>query len=371
MKIGIDIRTAIGKKAGIGAYTEYLVLGLSEIDRNNKYVLYTSKPVEWELGDNFEQIIWDDSTFWGKLTWQLRLWLEVTILGKVDVFLSTNSVILALLSVPRRNVVLTIHDMVPFLMRETTQSRVRFWFMYLPLAAKFAKAIIVPSEATRDDVIKHLGISRDKIFLTWEGAIIPKGKFKKGDIEKVKKKFGIQGEYFLFISTLEPRKNIPNLIRAFSKFSKDYKKDIKLVIGGKKGWLYDEIFQVVQEENVENKVIFTDYVPDEDMEALHKGAIAYVNIPLMEGFGLSQLVAMTWEVPVLTSNMSSIPEVVGDAAITVDPNDISLIAKKMLELAEDEELRAGLKERGLKQASKFSWQKTAKLTLNVLEKECS
>ena len=369
MKIGIDIRSAIGQKSGVGYYTKSLVEALASIDDGNQYFLYTSERVDWGLGSNFHQIVRSDTGFVKKWNWMFSLIIECFLLGKVDVFFSPHSLSIATLSLFRRNVVLTIHDLVPVVMRETTSRNVRLFFRQLPWAVHLAKAILVPSQATKDDLLRLYKISKEKVFLTPEAAHDwCFEKTTKKEIKRVKKKFDLPEKYFLFVSTLEPRKNIPNLIRAFSKFSQTDKQGVKLVLGGKKGWLYDEIFKVVKEEQLENKIIFTDYIPDEDMLPLYKGATAFTFVPLMEGFGLTPLEAMATGIPVLTSNCSSLAEVAGDAALQAGPNDVDDIAQNMRKLAEDKILRKNLIRKGLVQVRKFSWQRTAKLTLSALER---
>lgn len=369
MTIGIDIRSAIGNKSGIGYYTMSLVTHLSKIDKKNQYFIYTSEKVDWNLGENFTQIIRSEKGFLNKFIWIMRLSLECFVGNKVDVFFSPNSLTLASLSFLRRNVVLTVHDLVPVVMKQTASKNVRFFFQQLPVALYFAKAILVPSIATKNDLFRLFKIPENKVFFTPEAAHDwCYGQTSKSEITRVKGNFNLPENYFLFVSTLEPRKNIPNLIRAFSIFSKTDKQNFKLVIGGKKGWLYDEIFDVVKEEKVEDGVIFTDYIADEDMLPLYKGATAFTFVPFMEGFGLTPLEAMATGIPVLTSNCSSLPEVTGDAALLADPNNVDDIAQNMKKLANDENLRKVLIKKGNEQVKKFSCDESAKLTLEVLEK---
>lgn len=368
MKIGIDINSAIGKKAGIGYYTESLVKALSKIDQQNEYFLYTPEKVNWELGDNFHQIVLSKDSLFNKLFWFLRLFIDTQISNVVDVFLTPNSLPIATLSFLKRNVVLSIMDIVPYKMSRTSELKVRLLFMQLPFALKMSKRILAISNATKNDLISELNIPEDKITVTHLAA--HDWCFEettKTEIERVKEMYKLPEKYFLFVSTLEPRKNIPNLIRGFAKFVENDKQGFKLVIGGKKGWLYDEIFEVVKEETVEDKIIFTDYLPDEDMLPLYKGATAFTFVPFMEGFGLTPLEAMAAGLPVMTSNTSSLPEVVGDAAIKVNPNNVDEISKGMRELAENDSLRNELRKKSKIQVKKFDWKNTAKLTLDVLE----
>jgi glycosyltransferase involved in cell wall biosynthesis len=191
----------------------------------------------------------------------------------------------------------------------------------------------------------------------------------EGVIEAVKARYGIAGDYALFVGTLQPRKNLIRLIEAFSNFRFPIS-DFRLVIAGKKGWLYQEIFRWVEELGLEKKVVFTGYVPEGDLPVLLSGARLFVFPSLYEGFGLPVLEAMACGTPVVCSNASSLPEVAGDAAVLVDPQDVEGLAAAMERVLGDEELRAELIVRGFEQARKFSWERCARETLDVLESVC-
>ncbi len=369
MNIGIDIKSAVGNKAGIGYYTKSLVQALSAIDKENNYFLFSTADIDWHLGENFKTIVYPYSGLINKLLWHLKTLWMVQFSNKIDVFFSPNSLTIPMLSFFKRNNVLSVMDLVPYKMSKTAELKVRLLFAQMPLALKMSKSLVAISEATKNDLVEYMKVDPKKITVTPLAAHDwCYEETTEEEINRVQKKYYLPEKYFLFVSTLEPRKNIPNLIRAFAKFSKADKQNFKLVIGGKKGWLYDEIFQVVKDEEVEDKIIFTDYIADEDMLPLYKGATAFTFISWMEGFGLTPLEAMAVGLPVLCSNTSSLPEVVGDAAILVSPESVEQIAEDMRQLAEDEKLRKELIEKGKLQASKFSWEKTAKLTLEVLEK---
>lgn len=184
-------------------------------------------------------------------------------------------------------------------------------------------------------------------------------------MKNIKEKYNISSDFILFVGTIQPRKNLQRLIEAFSKISK---KNIILVIVGKKGWQYEEILEAPQNFGVSDRVKFLDFVPDEDLTALYKEAACFVLPSLYEGFGLPILEAMKYGCPVITSNVSSMPEASGDAALYVNPEDVDDIADKIEKLISDEKLRSDLVERGYKQIKKFSWEKTAKQTLEALEK---
>jgi glycosyltransferase involved in cell wall biosynthesis len=183
-------------------------------------------------------------------------------------------------------------------------------------------------------------------------------------MEELNKKFSIAGKYVLFVGTLQPRKNIVRLTEAFSKLEE---KDLNLVVVGKKGWQYEEILDAPKKYNVEKKVLFLDSVSDSDLFSLYKNAQCFVLPSLYEGFGLPILEAMQYGCPVITSNVSSLPEAGGDAALYFDPLNIEDMAQKIKMVLTDTNLREEMIKKGYNQIKKFSWEKTAKETLEVLE----
>jgi glycosyltransferase involved in cell wall biosynthesis len=185
-------------------------------------------------------------------------------------------------------------------------------------------------------------------------------------MDSLQKKYGITGNFILFVGTLQPRKNIERLIEAFSQISSSHK-DLSLVVIGKHGWLYEAILAAPKKFDIEEKVKFLSFVSDEELATFYKYALCYVLPSLYEGFGLPVLEAMSYECPVITSNISSLPEAAGDAALYIDPLDVADIAAKMNMFISSEKLRKEYIEKGKKQVKKFSWEKTAKETLAVLE----
>jgi glycosyltransferase involved in cell wall biosynthesis len=185
-------------------------------------------------------------------------------------------------------------------------------------------------------------------------------------IERVKARYGIRGDYILYVGTLQPRKNLRRLLKAYAMVQKRDETPC-LVIAGRKGWLYDQIFQQVERLGLETEVIFPGYVPQDDLPTLLSGACFFVFPSLYEGFGLPVLEAMACGTPVLCSNVSSLPEVAGNVALLVDPLDVESMAEAMNRLLQDEGLRAQLVERGFQQVRQFSWDRCARETLTVLE----
>jgi glycosyltransferase involved in cell wall biosynthesis len=183
--------------------------------------------------------------------------------------------------------------------------------------------------------------------------------------QRVRGRFGLQGDFLLFVSTIEPRKNVPTLLRAFRRLMDAYHPNVQLVLAGEKGWLYDEVFQLVRDLKLVDKVVFLGRVSTEELLWLYNVAQALVSPSIYEGFGLPPLEAMACGTPVIVSNVSSLPEVVADAGILVDPYDAEELSVAMWRLLSDAELRASLIEKGYKRAGFFSWDKAAQETLKL------
>ncbi|HUV46706.1 MAG TPA: glycosyltransferase family 1 protein [Candidatus Bathyarchaeia archaeon] len=228
-----------------------------------------------------------------------------------------------------------------------------------------ALKIIAISQSTRNDIINLYQVPSEKIIVTYPG--IEKNSFKNSrltmTIKNLKNRYKINKKYFLYIGTLQPRKNIVRLMEAFKNVD-----DFQLVICGKKGWLYEEIFQKVRELKLESRVIFTGFVSEAEKYALLKNAFAFVFPSLYEGFGFPVLEAMQVGCPVLVSKTSSLPEVAGEACVYIkNPRSVRSIhqaIEKMIKLSEKE--RKNLVSKGFSQVKKFSWQKTAREVLQVL-----
>lgn len=241
---------------------------------------------------------------------------------------------------------------------------------------KKAKRVITISNSTKDDIIKYYQIEPEKVVVTYLGHKNEKLKALNApkDMEKteqIKKKYEIGGDYILYVGTLQPRKNLGRLIEAFKEVKAGEKKlntkDLKLVITGKKGWLYETIFEKVKKLALTKEVIFTGFVRDEDLPALYQGTRCLVLVSLYEGFGLPALEALSLGAPVVVSRVSSLPEVVGKAGVLVNPYDVQDIARGILAVLQFDRLKLRrIKEEGLKQAKKFSWEKCARETLKVL-----
>jgi len=265
--------------------------------------------------------------------------------------------------------VLTLHDLTPILFPEMhTRETNLTWKSSLKFIKNRTNVMICDSISTKNDCIKLLNIPEKRL------RVIPLSadeqykplKNKKQIHDELKQEYNIDTPFILFVGTLEKRKNVPTLLKSFYKLKK-CKIEHKLVIVGGKGWKYTKIFDLIEELNLKDDVIFTDYVTDEYLVKLYNAADLFVYPSLYEGFGLPPLEAMACGCPVITSNTSSLPEVVGDAGIMIDPNDIDSLTESMHKILTDNELRKEMSRKSLERAGMFSWKKTAKETWDVYE----
>jgi len=287
-------------------------------------------------------------------------------LGPVDVFHSVNAVVL-----PQREGrrVVTVQDLTCLHFPQFHPWTRRTLFrMGVRRAARLADAIIVPSSATKRDLATWLPLADKKIRVV---PLAPPAHFVPlGSRESlpVIDRYGLPyRDYLLFVGNVEPRKNLLALIEAYGRLRKDARRAPPLAIAGGEGWGNRRVHQAAATSPFAADIRFLGYVPDTDLPALMNGALAFVYPSIYEGFGLPPLEAMACGTPVITSNRSSLPEVVGDAALLVDPDDRPGLADAMARIVDKESLREDLRERGLKQAQRFSWEETARLTLRVYE----
>ena len=259
--------------------------------------------------------------------------------------------------------IVTCHDIIPLIFYNNIK---KLKFRYAVSGIKNADKIIADSYNTKQDIISYFKIPDEKI------KIIPLAAdkiFQPLDeviISKIKQKYNFDFPLILYVGTLEPRKNIPTLIKAFCKLKKEGLPHILLVTGKKDG-KYKKIFEMVKKLNLQKDVIFTGYIPREDLPTIYNAVDLFVYPSLYEGFSLPPLEAMACGTPVITSNTSSLPEVVGDAGIMVNPYEIDGLAKAMYEVLTDCGLREDMIKKGLKRAKMFSWERTAKETLEVYQ----
>jgi glycosyltransferase involved in cell wall biosynthesis len=228
--------------------------------------------------------------------------------------------------------------------------------------------VLAISEHTKSDVCEYLGIHPERVFVTPLAAdrrvFYPCSDPER--LEVIRTKYGIPpGPYLLSLNTLEPRKNLDHAIRAFSRVVHEERvRDLRFVLVGATGWRYETIFSSLAEAGLARaQIVFPGYVADEDLATLYSGALGFIYPSLYEGFGLPPLEAMQCGVPVVTSNTSSLPEVVGDAGIMLNPQDVSGLAQSMLDLYRDASLRERMRAKSIAQAQRFDWNRSVDATL--------
>lgn len=394
MRIGIDFTPAIQQQAGIGRYTRELVRALSRLDSANRYVLFqASRGAKVPAGpwpDNFRVRSIPLTDRWLAILWQrLRLPLTVeTFTGAVDIFHSPDFV---LPPVRRARTVLTVHDLSFLTTPQTSEPGLRAYLSgAVPRAVARADHILADSRSTKRDLVTHLNADPDRITVVHPGVDPRFRPLEEPAITEFRARYGLDRPFGLSVGTLQPRKNYPTLIEAFARLRRGEARriegslakelaprlasplrktsDVELVIAGGRGWLYQEIFETVDRLRMGDRVRFLGLVRDEDLPALYNAAEVLAMPSLYEGFGLPVLEALACGTPVVTSDVSSLPEVAGDAALLVSPHDVEGISQALQRALNDQELRAVLRERGLIRAQQFTWQKAAETVLGIYQR---
>lgn len=264
--------------------------------------------------------------------------------------------------------VITVHDLAFLHYPHFLTAESAAYYGLIDKAVVRADHIIVPSEHTRTDLIGQMGVSADKVSVIYEAA---NPMFAPLPVDETRRamaaRYGIPETYFLTVGTIEPRKNVTGLLQGFACLKEKFglSSPVGLVIAGSRGWLYDETLEAVRALNLGESTFFVGRVSDSDLQKLYVGARAHLHVAHYEGFGLPPLEAMACGTPTIVSNVTSLPEVVGDAALLVNPRDSEEIAVAMHRLLTDDALHAELCEKGLQRARTFSWEKAAQRTLEV------
>ncbi|HJO55619.1 MAG TPA: glycosyltransferase family 1 protein [Candidatus Scalindua sp.] len=263
-----------------------------------------------------------------------------------------------------QRVIITVHDIAyirfPDLLNKSRRIYKKF---ILRESIKRASIIVADSYSTKRDIVEFFGINERQIKVIHLGV---ESRFRPiSNVKKYRLKNKLPSKMILNVGTLEPRKNIITLISAFKKLREKGFETYKLVIAGERGWLYEQIFKEVERNDLKNEIIFMGVVRDEDLPTLYNCAEVFVYPSLYEGFGLPPLEAMACGIPVITSNASSLPEVVGNAGIMVDSRDDNSLCEAMYNVLKDEELRCHMIKKGLIRAKLFSWEKVAKEILEI------
>lgn len=237
----------------------------------------------------------------------------------------------------------------------------KYYNRYFSLYAKEATRIATVSKFSKNDIAETYDIVPEKIDVVYNGINSFFKPLSETEKQQARQKFSKGKNYFLFVGSLSPRKNIPNLIKAFSQFKNETKSDIKLLLAGSEFWGMSDIHKTIEQNHLRDEVIFTGRLIDEDLASVLGAALALTFVPYYEGFGIPLIEAMQAEIPIITSNAASLPEIAGDAAIEVNPFDANEIKNAMLQISTNENLRKDLIAKGINQKQNFSWDKSAGL----------
>jgi len=366
MRIGLDGYPLSEPRTGVGHYTLELSRALAEANPEDHFELISPAPFERRLPaentiPNLAFVQAKSSSLRGHW-WSVGLPLYAK-RAALDLFHGTN------FELPlrrRRRTVLTIHDLSALRFPELHRPRlVRRARLRLPLAAKLANAIITPTEAVKEEVCERFRFSPEKVTAIHEA---PRAAFQPmphQESAEVRKRLGVSNEFLLFVGTLEPRKNLLTLLKAFGEVLRHTSLRPQLVVAGGEGWLMEETFAFLKGSVINEHLRLTGYLEDKDLHALYASCRAFIFPSLYEGFGLPPLEAMACGAPVVASRIPALQEVLGDAASLIEPLDVDGLAKAMVEIWQDDGRRGKVSLAGLNQVKKFSWSKTAQKTYEV------
>lgn len=365
MRVGLDGIVFRGRDAGTLRYSEQLLRGLAACSPEHRYVIFGSpaafRPEATPRSSRFIYLDPRPKPIFPRAL-QQQLYRSWSARGPLDLLHS-------LAFVPplgyRGATVTTIHDLVFVVHPETKKWTGRLWWnIFGRKGIEKSDRIMAVSECTRRDLIRLFHVPGEKVRVVYP---CTRDLFHPSDSGPMRTKYHLPSKYILYVGTLERRKNIANVIRAYSEARRMGLPDHALVLAGEPGWLYGDISRTVEELDLRDRVHFTGYVPDEDLPGLYSGADLFVFLSKYEGFGLPVLEAMACGVPVLASNVSSLPEVVGDAGVLIPPDDVQCAAHEILRIISDKDLRSQMRTKGLDRASGFTPERMGREALAVYE----
>jgi len=369
MIIGIDGNEAnVKNRVGVGQYAFNLITQLNKIDKKNQYIVYLKNRPLLDLpkpSKDWQYRVFGPSKLWTRIALPIKLYTQKE---KLNLFFSPTHYSPLFCPCPT---IPTIHDL-GYLESKNQFTRKDLYQLinWTKGSLKKASQIITVSEFSKSEILKFYKIDPKKITVAYNGTDNPL-KISKKNQEEILSSYNIQSkDYYLYLGTLKPNKNIPFLIEAFTKYLRSNTDDLtsKLVVAGKKGWLFEEIFDTVKKEGIEDKVIFTDFVSDSQKWTLYKHAKALVLPSLYEGFGIPVIESMKTNTPVIASNIPPLKEVIADNGFYFNPTKQKELVNKFIEIdalksSEIEKITDKAKTR----ADFFTWTNTAKSVLKVFE----
>jgi glycosyltransferase involved in cell wall biosynthesis len=370
LRIGIDGRGIYKVIDGIGRYSINLIRSLASIDSANEYFIFKNNELEQEIVDapNFHEV----SVNFRHLSLRTPFYLPfLTKKYRLDIF-HAPFFIGSLWGI--KNLILTVHDLMALTFpgffggRGYLKEKGAYWYhrVFVPLSIRKAKKIIAVSQSTKMDLMKILHIEPEKISVIHEAVDDSlKKNFTTAEIDRFKKDKRLPDRYVLYTGNMKPYKNIPLILSALEILKKKNMLKHKVVIAGRKDRFFPSLYEEVKDKHLLDDVIFMNYVKNDELPMLFKGADAFVFPSLSEGFGLPPLEAMSLGVPTIVSNISSLPEIAGNGAITIDPRNAENLAEAILRLMNDENFRRDVSRKGIERSQAFSWKKTAEETIDV------
>jgi len=375
MRIGIDVRSMTSDMSGIGKFLNGILCSLLEIDKHNQYIFYyCDGRVEDKFKKNtnikFRKIKLVFKKRFGhsliKVLWEQVQFPFVASQDHLDILFSPY---FDFPLIYNKKFIVTIHDISILLFPENHSAKFRiYYYNLLKYIVKKAKKIITVSNNSKKDICNYLDVPEEKIEVIY-GAV-NEYFCSKSDYESsqnIQKKYGIKNKFILYPGGMAARKNLEVLMKAFSRLQDNIEEKYDLVLTGKKNIITNRLINLAQELGVKKNVIFTGYISEKNLSSLYRSAVLMVYPSLYEGFGFPLLEAMIYGTPIISSNSSSLPEVVGDAAILVDTQDYNQLSNAIIETLGNETLKNELSKKGIVRAKKFSWNKSAKKFLSVLE----
>ncbi len=369
MRIGIDARLNGYRAGGISEYTRCLIEALALLDKQNEYyILHAARrttTANLVPAHNFKRInVYTPAHHRFERT---ALAAEITPL-RLDVLHSPDFV------PPRFGThfkIITVHDL-NFLHSPQFQTpdSLRYYAGNIRAAVREADHILTVSQSAANDLYNLLGVPAEKITIQPEGVSPEFRPLPTQEIRAVRERLGLPSTYLLFVGTFEPRKNLPGLLNAYHALLSRLPDAPSLVIVGRRGWLYDSIFSSAEALGLGNQLHWVEDVTPADLPAVYNGAVALILPSFYEGFGLPPLEAMACGVPTIVSNRGSLPEVVGDAGVLIDPDDYDSICDGLYRILTDSVLREQCRRRGLARAATYTWQRTAEIALTVYRMGC-
>lgn len=371
-KIGIDARM-LGSGFGLARYVQQLVLHLQKIDTQNQYVLFLRKE-NWDevkiTNQNFKKVLADIPWY----SWQEQiLFTKIIKKEKVDLMHFPHWNVPVFYSAP---FVLTIHDLIMFHFPRpdaTTLGPIKFFIkdlahrFVIKTAMKKAKQIFVTSEFTKQDINHALHVPTEKMIVTYQAPFIDV-KCETQTEENLFNKYKIKKPYVLYVGSAYPHKNLKGLLKAWKIFEDKYEEDVQLVLVGKESYFYNQLIESDEYGDLNKKPILTGLVNDQELCSLYKNASLYVFPSLFEGFGLPPLEAMSYGLPVVSSNRTSLPEVLGEAALYFDPENFEQMADVMRTGLFDDGMRFEMKQKSRQELQRYSWDKLSQQTLAIYSK---